>query len=337
MSKNWQDEIYKLAENGSTEDTADTQDILGDDILSERNEILLKMIAVLHNEQPKALLDEIIQNAENQTDESWKNVLTKLGKMRLDQSNNDEQKRDIDSNELILCNEYLNEMEFRTKDLESVRFLYNENDSEPQEEADNILDAVKKRHTVQNEKIAQIMNDQEAEEIMKTIASNQKWEEELLRLINENKENVLNRRQNEINKDELNGRIADLLKLMEIFNITKSTKPDLQKLKNDFNSFVNSIKDRHAFNHENNPKNVEAIENDKDWKDNIFTLASNISGLKVKDVSNDNDEDDLGADDDEESKENSEFSQKDWWLDQDEYRNGTIDDISIDEQVKNIN
>ena len=99
------------------------------------------------------------------------------------------------------------------------------------------------------------------------------------------------------------------------------------------------FKDRQQYNHDNYTDDQDVVDNDKDWKDNIFNLASNMSGLKVSDVTNDSG-DIVDADNDnndqDENKENAEykFDPNNWWLNKDENRNDTVDVISIDEQVE---
>ena len=347
MNKAWQDEIFVVIEelqNPKPQKKQDVEDI--DDVLNRtldaRNSVLTKAIAVLNNEQPKALLDELVENGDT-NDDQWMNILNDLNKMK-----NKEVPKDgggqIDGSQMAVCNELVTEMQTREQDLESLRQL-NENDMEPSEEVDNILEDVKTRHAMEMEKLNQIAGNDDGKEdgddpssqLLDNIqANNIKWEGDLTKLIELNKGNVANRKQNSYYADELNGRIADLLKLIDIFNATKSTKPDMKKLKNDFRSFVTSIKDRHQYNHENKTEDKDAKENDKDWKDNVFSLATNMSGLKVSDVMDggdgvDDDTEENNADD--EAKENDVFDPKNWWLNKDENRNDTIDEISIDEQV----
>lgn len=62
-----------------------------------------------------------------------------------------------------------------------------------------------------------------------------------------------------------------------------------------------------------------------------------MSGLKVSDVTNDSGHvvDAEDNNDQDENKDNAEykFDPNDWWLNKDENRNDTVDEISIDEQV----
>eukprot|EP01084_Bolivina_argentea_P015793 29581_1 len=94
MITQWQNEIYALINNGNN--TPIPIPVKDDNILK-----LQKIIAVLNNEQPKALLDEIIENEMNS---EWKNVFLELNKIKLNDMNEmNGDKKEIDHSQLVLC------------------------------------------------------------------------------------------------------------------------------------------------------------------------------------------------------------------------------------------
>ncbi len=113
----------------------------------------MRCLKVLNEEQPMSLLDEMI---ENESDEQRKNIFNELSKIKMN-VNLDKSEVAIDENQMVLYNELINAMILRENDLESLR-KFNENDMEPQEEIDNILENVKKRHAIEIEKIIYYSN-----------------------------------------------------------------------------------------------------------------------------------------------------------------------------------
>eukprot|EP01083_Nonionella_stella_P072099 194180_1 len=344
MNQKWQDQIKQLIEKErkhGTQEAKQKDPVTDTDVeeriqtaLKQRTDVLLKVIDVLNNEQPKALLDEIIQRIDNQPDEEWKTVLHELGKIKSNIAaiSTPRASDTMDDSQFVVANEMVSEMSARQQDLESLRKC-NENDMEPQEEIDNICDMISKRHAIEVEKLQQIIGEDEETEFVSNVKSNNDaWLAAIYTCIEDHKKDVDNRKKNQYHNDELNGRIADLLKLIDIYNICKSTKPDLVGLKSKFNSFVTSIRDRHQFNHENNANDVDATENDRDWSDNIFGLASKISGLKAQDVGSADDTNASNEADDSKEDEEIAFDAANWWLNKDENRNDTVDEITIDEQ-----
>eukprot|EP01084_Bolivina_argentea_P213521 362601_1 len=145
-----------------------------------------KSINVSYNAQSKTLPDEIIKNICGDEHVSWKNVLNAID-------------HEIDSNQLIIYNELLNEMKFRENDMKS---LININI--------NLLEGVKKRHDIEINKLIQIQNTNEYDnELVKNIRrNNEKWQHKLKTLINANKENSEKNKENQYfidYSDELNG------------------------------------------------------------------------------------------------------------------------------------
>eukprot|EP01084_Bolivina_argentea_P105525 188962_1 len=243
-----------------------------------------KSIDVSDNAQSKRLTlpDKPIKNIDDDEDASWKNVLNAIN-------------NESNSNQLIICNELLNEMKSRENDMKSLKIHISINI--------NVLELVKKRHDIEINKLTQILHTDEYDnELSRHIRrNNEKWQHKLKTLINENEQDVIENKQKQYFIDyseELNGQIENLLTLISVFNVTNI---------NCNSSFVVSIKDLHQYNHEK--KNIDSI-----YTHDQIVINDNCDDIK------------------ENYKQNIECKMQNLWLNKDENRNDVVDKLIIDEQ-----
>jgi len=273
----------------------------------------------------------------------------------------------------------LKEMDNRRKDLDDLSALNNADggdgggdDKDAVNEAQKIRVAAVKRHQQQNAALAQNVRamsaaakatggdgDKDIQEALRMIEEdNKKWADQLNALVDDAKNVDDLKKRNRAAMDELNGRIADVLKMKNLYDAAndKSESDEAARANADrsFESLQQAVKDRHegverdmssavdAKKAEDRAQLKEMKENDEDWRDAIFNTASHVTGLdappepepeavREKPAYAEAKEEEAIPVPDEKSKRIAVYDdeQKEWWLDKDAKRRAHIDSIAV--------
>lgn len=132
--------------------------------------------------------------------------------------------------------------------------------------------------------------DKEIQEALKLIEDdNKKWQEQMQKLVADTKSVDDLKQRNKAAMLELDGRIADVLKMKDLYetanNDSISASERQKKAEEYFDSLRLAIKDRHEGNEQameevaDDEEMEEMEENDTDWRDAVFNTAQHVAGL----------------------------------------------------------
>lgn len=229
----------------------------------------------------------------------------------------------------LIMIELVQEMNERQKDLQLIKNVkQSTNNNEMNDELENISANAVHRHQQIVHKLQQALkaipkendyddddDDRETpplstgdrermEEMLNNMElDNKEWENQLKSANDDcrNEQSLKNR--NKYYMEEMDGRIADVLKMKDLFDKTIDDECDREQSQQIFDSLVQSVADRHSCNEEimiedaqNNVSDIpqkkksdsnalkEFHENDEDWRDAIFNTAQHITKLDIADA-----------------------------------------------------
>ena len=274
----------------------------------------------------------------------------------------------------------LKEMDNRRDDLNALSELNNGNNDDAVNEAQKIRVAAVKRQQKANNDLAQNVRalavaakqaggdgDKDIQDALKLIeADNKKWQDQLNKLVDDTKAVDDLKKRNQAAMKELDGRIADVLKMKDLYD-KANDKDDNQSRQNAdkyFESLQAAVKDRHEAveqemaeaidtkKQDDRKQMADMKDNDNDWRDAIFNTASHVTGLNEPE-----------PEPEPEQKSKPEYAeakqaepvkqqekvkreavyddeQKEWWLDKDAKRRAHVDKIKVtgdqQEDIKEI-
>eukprot|EP00486_Rosalina_sp_Unknown_P012863 CAMPEP_0201578218 /NCGR_PEP_ID=MMETSP0190_2-20130828/24999_1 /ASSEMBLY_ACC=CAM_ASM_000263 /TAXON_ID=37353 /ORGANISM="Rosalina sp." /LENGTH=1479 /DNA_ID=CAMNT_0048011165 /DNA_START=92 /DNA_END=4531 /DNA_ORIENTATION=+ len=274
----------------------------------------------------------------------------------------------------IVIEGLLKEMDNRRKDLNQLSDLNSGNDENAVNQAQQLRVAAVKRHQQANNDLAQNVRalavaakqaggdgDKDIQDALKLIEQdNKKWQDQLNKLVDDTKNVDDLKKRNRAQMDELSGRIADVLKMKDLYDKAndKDDKNSRANADKQFDSLQSAVKDRHEGVEGDMQKAIdtkktedravfkEFQENGEDWRDAIFNTASHVTGLNEPEPAPAKPERVYAeAKEKEPVKQKTKVKreavyddeQKEWWLDKDPKRRAFIDTIKADsEQQKQI-
>jgi len=263
----------------------------------------------------------------------------------------------------------LAEMDNRRRDLDTLSRLNNaaaqESGDDAAKEAEKIRSEAARRHKEQNEKMAQDVRalaaaakqaggegDKDIQDALALLnADNAKWASQLDKLGEDSKNVELLKKRNVVAMEELDGRIADVLKMKDLYDkATENKTGSKAEAESQFDSLRQAVKDRHEgieqkLTEQGDAQLVKEMEeNHEDWRDALWNTASHVAG--IVDASPLSPEPATPAVDYAEAKEEEptfdtvkaprvaiyDDEQKEWWLDKDARRREHIDSINVDDE-----